>query len=144
MKAMQTRSGQAGFTLIELLIVIAIIGILAAIAVPSYQTYRERARFSEVMQSTTALKSAVEVCAQSNLLASCTTAAGLPSVAAYGRVTSAVIEANGIVAAYGSGFSNNAQAVFTLTPTQVGGVAGNPVTWQQGGPCVAAGLCSNN
>ena len=64
MQRLAPRSGQAGFTLIELLIVVAIIGILAAIAVPSYQTYTKKAKFSEVVSSVAPYKLAVEACFQ--------------------------------------------------------------------------------
>ena len=53
---------QKGFTLIELMIVIAIVGILAAVALPAYQNYTKRAQFSEVVNATAALKAAVEEC----------------------------------------------------------------------------------
>lgn len=57
---------QKGFTLIELMIVVAIIGILAAIAMPAYQNYIKKARFSELLNASAAAKTAVEVCYQSN------------------------------------------------------------------------------
>ncbi|WP_429129314.1 pilin [Aeromonas media] len=55
---------QSGFTLIELMIVVAIVAILAAIALPAYQTYTQKAKFSEVIAATGSLKTAVEVCVQ--------------------------------------------------------------------------------
>jgi type IV pilus assembly protein PilA len=56
------KRSQQGFTLIELMIVVAIIGILAAIAIPQYQDYVSRSQVTRVMAETGSLKTPAEVC----------------------------------------------------------------------------------
>ena len=56
------RSLQKGFTLIELMIVVAIIGILAAVALPAYQDYTKKAKFAEVISVSNTYKTAVAIC----------------------------------------------------------------------------------
>ena len=69
-----TQQNQQGFTLIELMIVVAIIGILAAVALPAYQDYTTRAKVSEVIAFGSSAKTAVSECAISNgALTNCNT-----------------------------------------------------------------------
>jgi type IV pilus assembly protein PilA len=62
MKNIQMNHGQKGFTLIELMIVVAIIGILAAVAIPQYQNYIGSSQVSRVMGETGAIRTAIENC----------------------------------------------------------------------------------
>ncbi|MBK1852107.1 pilin [Marinobacter sp. 1-4A] len=62
MRKMQINHAQKGFTLIELMIVVAIIGILAAVAIPQYQNYIAKSQVSRVMGETGAMRTAIESC----------------------------------------------------------------------------------
>ncbi|MBH0035025.1 prepilin-type N-terminal cleavage/methylation domain-containing protein [Pseudoalteromonas sp. NZS71_1] len=133
---------QQGFTLIELMIVIAIIGILAAIALPQYQTYTKKARFSEVVLATSSVKGLVDVCFQTRgagVLDNCKTdalvGADLTGAASGTHVNSVTITGDAVVT--GTGAASVDSKTFILTPT----VAGGTLTWAQTGDCVAAGLC---
>ena len=68
-------NAQKGFTLIELMIVVAIIGILAAIAIPQYQNYIAKSQVSRVMSELGGLKTAVETCLLEGVEADCQTGA---------------------------------------------------------------------
>ncbi len=112
---------QQGFTLIELMIVVAIIGILAAIAIPAYQDYTIRAQVSEGLNLTGACKAAVtEFYQDTGGFPANNTDAGLAQPAEItGKYTTQVaVGAGGVCAAtYGNEANTNiANAVLSMTP----------------------------
>ena len=102
------RSMQKGFTLIELMIVVAIIGILAAVALPAYQDYTVRAKVSEVILAASSGKTAVAEYAQVN---------GVMPATGSSPVTT---QASKYVASVGYTGTSNSVGVITVTTTATG------------------------
>ena len=95
-----TKRNQQGFTLIELMIVVAIIGILAAIAIPAYQDYTKRAHVTEGLSLADAAKTAVsEYWATNGTLPSANRSVGLPTAASItgNAVDSVSVGSNGLI-----------------------------------------------
>lgn len=94
---------QQGFTLIELMIVVAIIGILAAIALPAYQDYTVRARTSEVVLAASSCRTAITELVQTS--GAVDISADLPGTCDFeptNMVTSGSVDANGVITIVGN------------------------------------------
>jgi len=139
-----TKQVQKGFTLIELMIVVAIIGILAAVALPAYQQYSVRAKASEIVLAASSCRTAITEAVQSANVVDISTV--LPNVCdtiTTKYVKSLTVSADGVITVVGdetklTALTATANAI-SLTPIQTGTTA--LVGTTDGGKTIAGWKC---
>ena len=104
---------QKGFTLIELMIVVAIIGILAAVALPAYQDYTIRAKVSELVLAASSAKVTISENIQNN--STTLNADAGASIAVSGKVTGGGVAADGVITVQGNGDATSVGTLVTIT-----------------------------
>ncbi|HBC71227.1 MAG TPA: pilus assembly protein PilA [Coxiellaceae bacterium] len=138
------RNYQYGFTLIELLIAIAIVGVLTAVAIPSYQKYTRKAHYTEIVQATAPFKLGIEECFQLiDDLKSCQPGKnGVPKNIASGDGTSlvdSILVVDGVITVTPRDqYGIKPTDTYILTPA----VKNNQLTWKSSGGGVDEGYAN--
>lgn len=135
-----------GFTLIEMLITLAIIGLLASIAIPQYNLYLNRAKFSEVILATSIYKNSIEIAFTTNSYISLDEFDGgnlgipennSPQIIPHKHIANSTV-INGVIYIESSISLDGSNVTYILTPTIS---AKNTLSWNTTGSCIDAGLC---